>query len=276
MAIVEAEPNDIAALHSLALCADEEGRFRDAINWYDRGLVLNLGNKELWMGKGVALYRLGRTAEAKRSLERALRFDPEYTSALVWLGKVAIAERRYEEALEQLDRALALDPDDDGALFTKGVTLSLGFGRFDQALECYDRALGSAGKNVDVLTEKGVAHRALGQFAEGAAVFRRVLELAPGDGHARRNLEACEAELRGRGSDTEGEFPGRGLDGDGPIVVVEWDGDEDASPEDDGAVVHPDRKIRCPRCSHINIVAGTPGPHDIRCDSCGAAGTVTF
>ncbi len=287
---VERDPNDDASLYNLGLCEERSGHYAEAINWYDRGLVLNLNNKELWLRKGVSLHKLGRSAEAKRSLERALHFDPGFIPALTWLGRVAIAGRKYDEALEALDDALAIDPGNGDVLFSKGVALSMGFGRFGEALGCYVKALEADPGQVGVLMEKGVAHRALAEFGEAVLTFRRVLEFRPDDEHALRYLRACEAKAKEDETTPGGMEGAAGGPEPSPATEVDWDEPEDAddpaevawdddAPQpggDNGGEPHPPRRIKCPGCGHVNTVEGGPGMHDIQCIECGAQGRVRF
>src|SRR5689334_17326121 len=53
----------------------------------------------------AALYRSGRTREARGRLEPWLKRAPDSAPALVWKARLALAERRMAEAAEALQRA---------------------------------------------------------------------------------------------------------------------------------------------------------------------------
>jgi tetratricopeptide (TPR) repeat protein len=274
---VELNANDEGAIFGVALCMERGGKYQEAISWYDRGLVLDLKNKKMWLGKGISLQHLGRVAEAKRSLQRALDFDPEYTPAWIWLGRVHIANKKYGDAIEALEKALRIEPGEERAWFSKGVALSIGFGRFDEAVECYDKALESNPHQIEVLMEKGIAHRALGQYSNACSSFEKVLGLQSSNDLAKKNLQACQMEMEKHGESTTEtpRTPPSSTEVDD--ISVDWEGDDDASAEEDAEIpAHGPIKIRCPRCSKILEVDGTPGVHKITCEGCGAKGELKF
>lgn len=53
-----------------------EGRFAEALEYFEGALELDAGDPDLWNGKGVALRSLGRYAESVECFERSLELDP--------------------------------------------------------------------------------------------------------------------------------------------------------------------------------------------------------
>jgi tetratricopeptide (TPR) repeat protein len=76
---------------------------------------------------------------------------------------------RYEEALQAYDRALELNPDDSIVLNNKGLELDK-LGRCEEALQAYDRALELNPDYYDAWHNKGVALHKLGQYEEAAQI----------------------------------------------------------------------------------------------------------
>lgn len=110
---------------------------------------------------------------------------------------VALADqRRFGEALRELNEALALSPDHvDAHLVTGSVLLDLG--RFDEALRHYEHArtgdpgYGGAYRGI------GNALAGLGRFAEAAEQFRQALQIDPDD-HVALNGLATATARQGR------------------------------------------------------------------------------
>ena len=85
----------------------------EALEAYEKASSARAGDPRLWYKKGVALTML----------------------------------RRFEESLVCYDRAIQLDPAYTDAWFNKGSSLSLGFGRHQEAIQCFETAkrLGETG-----------------------------------------------------------------------------------------------------------------------------------
>ena len=63
---------------------------------------------------------------------------------------------RYDEAIQYYDKALQIDPNDTVALNNKGVALS-DLDRYDEAIQNYDKALQIDPNYTDALNNKGNA-----------------------------------------------------------------------------------------------------------------------
>jgi len=89
---------------------DDRGRYKEAIECYDRALEIDPQFNKTWNNKGIALDDLGRYEEAIECYDRALEIDPQYKWA--WNNKGLALDHlvSYEEAIKYYDRALAIDP----------------------------------------------------------------------------------------------------------------------------------------------------------------------
>jgi len=54
----------------------EEGKFEEALGFFDQALLLNQNDPELWNHKGVALRSMGRYDEAIECFNKSLELDP--------------------------------------------------------------------------------------------------------------------------------------------------------------------------------------------------------
>ena len=85
---------------------------------------------------------------------------------------------RYEEAIEYYDRALAIDPTLVESLSNKGASLH-SLARYEEAIEYFDRALAIEPSYVRSLANKGNSLNALGRSAEAIEYYDRALALEP-------------------------------------------------------------------------------------------------
>lgn len=164
---------------------------------------------------------------------RALPNHPNAVPAREMLGRVFIAERRFDDAEKQLTQLLALVPTHAEArrllgdirlrrgnaadairlyqevlryqpgnldvLENLGIALGMS-GRIDEAITVFERL--AAGRPADAVAPNllGRALALQGRFQEAAAQFRRAVALDPTSAEARANLAAAESELRSVGS----------------------------------------------------------------------------
>ncbi|RPJ40504.1 MAG: hypothetical protein EHM19_13580, partial [Candidatus Latescibacterota bacterium] len=109
------------------------GRNRESLGAYEEAARADPSSALLAYKLGVALLRDGRSAEAERELERAVRSDPAFGDALNALAYLrAESGARLEEALDLVDRALASGRAADVGYYhdTRGTILArLGRGR---------------------------------------------------------------------------------------------------------------------------------------------------
>ena len=59
----------------------EDGKFNDALCFFDQALLLNQNDPDLWNYKGTALRSLGRYEEAMECFNRSLKIDPRDRNA---------------------------------------------------------------------------------------------------------------------------------------------------------------------------------------------------
>ena len=59
----------------------EDGKFDDALGYFEQALLLNQDNPDLWNNKGIALRSLGRYEEAMECFNNSLRIDPRDKNA---------------------------------------------------------------------------------------------------------------------------------------------------------------------------------------------------
>jgi len=54
----------------------EDGQYEDALNSFERAILLNQNDPDLWNLKGIALRSLGRYNEAVECFNKSLEIDP--------------------------------------------------------------------------------------------------------------------------------------------------------------------------------------------------------
>jgi len=59
----------------------EDGKFTDALGFFEQALLLNQDNPDLWNHKGIALRSMGRYEEAMECFNKSLKIDPRDKNA---------------------------------------------------------------------------------------------------------------------------------------------------------------------------------------------------
>ncbi len=59
----------------------DEGKFEDALGYFEQALLLDEKNPELWNSKGVTLRSIGRYDEAIECFNKSLEIDPRDKTA---------------------------------------------------------------------------------------------------------------------------------------------------------------------------------------------------
>src|SRR5262245_39552256 len=89
------------------------------------------------LDQGMALHRQGKLADAERCYEEVLQRQPDHFAALHLLGVIARQTRRTERAVELSKRAIELNPKLAAAHSNLGNAL-MDLGRPAEALASYD------------------------------------------------------------------------------------------------------------------------------------------
>jgi tetratricopeptide (TPR) repeat protein len=197
------DPRDATSLSRRANCFFLLGRGEDAVGAHERLLELHPGRIGSWLDKAVTEKRLGRDAQALRSVidllevaqddddlarsARTLKKEleskktrPAARSHLGWLALAhqAVVEGRLRDALEVLDRALALAPRDPELWRFKGDVL-VERQQFDEGLHCYSEGLRYAPRDPQIWHAQGTALAQLRRFEAAVAAWDRAIEAAP-------------------------------------------------------------------------------------------------
>lgn len=127
---------------------------------------------------GLLQLGTGQTADAARSLTRAVALLPTHLAARLSLGRALLAEGAHADALAAADAALALDPANPQALFQRGTALS-GLGQPAEAVAALHAAVAADPANPAARLNLGNALADLDELAAAEAACREALAQSP-------------------------------------------------------------------------------------------------
>src|ERR1700736_6611210 len=140
---VASNPRYADAYFRLGIALEKLGDIGGAIVAYDRATKLLPSLTEAWFRAGALVYTLGHRDEAIGCFRRASATGGNTSFGRLGKARALLTEDRNQEAEKVLRKTLVRDPKNAMAHDLLGNLLSE-FGRFDEARECFQRAIAIA------------------------------------------------------------------------------------------------------------------------------------
>jgi len=134
------KPHYADAYFRLGIALEKLGNIGEAIAAYDRATQLLPSLTEAWFRIGALVYELGHREEAIGCFRRAVATGGKASFGRLGKARALLAEDRNQEAEQILRQTLSLDPSNAMGHDLLGNLLSE-FGRFNEARECFQRAI---------------------------------------------------------------------------------------------------------------------------------------
>ncbi len=194
---VRLDPEDFRWRYLAGFLDQEAGRLDDAMAAYQDAIELNPDYLPATLRQGQILAELHRPDHAKKRFLAVIARNPRNAPALAGIGRLAMTEKNYAEAIRYLEQALAIDP---GATRLR-YTLAMAYrqsGNLDQARDnlrlrgdvepaAADPVIASMARlsrSAQFYLEQGYAAARAGRDREAVVQFRKAVEFNPNDGSA--------------------------------------------------------------------------------------------
>ena len=116
--------------------------------------------------------------EAIECFDKAILLNPNHLEARFNKGTTLLHLKRYPKAIEAFNEALKLDPDYQQAWTNRGLAFGE-LGEYENEIKCYDSALDRNPCNIEALNNKGLALANLKQYKEALGYFENVIDINP-------------------------------------------------------------------------------------------------
>jgi len=185
--VLQNEPDNPVALHSLAMLAHRGGHSDTAVELLSRAIETNPQAPQLHYSLGVAYETVGRLEQAISAYKQAVSLNPEYLDAQNKMAILLLRLGRHTDALQESERAIALAPDNAHAHHLRGFILQAQ-GRYPEAIASYKQAIGLKRDFVDAYNHLGVALSSQNMCDEAIDSYKQAVALDPGYADAYNNL----------------------------------------------------------------------------------------
>jgi Flp pilus assembly protein TadD len=177
----------------------QAGKPAEAAAEFQTAIRLTPPDAILRNGLASSYLLLGRKDEALAQYRLAATIDPGSVGALVGMASILIEGGQLDEARGLLERAHALDPN-NALIYCNLASLSVKSGDFAQALSYADQGLARNPRLYVCDFYAAQALRGQGRFDEALRRLERLLEFAPGDAVAERELKLIREAQRAKES----------------------------------------------------------------------------
>ena len=187
---VDVTRGNYRAHNSLGAVLGNQGRTAEAIRHFEEALRLGPDGSEahhIHHNLGRALADSSRTEDAIRHYRDALRVKPDFAEAHNNLGLALVRLGRVDEALPHYQEAVRIDPTLAVAQNNLGLAL-YGLGRIDEAIARYSDAIRLDPRYADAYNNRGFAHASRGAGEAAIADFSAAVRARPSFEQARFNL----------------------------------------------------------------------------------------
>ena len=171
---------------------------------------------EVLFNLASAYYLAGRPEEALDACRKSVDMFPT-GRAEAGIGIIEAERGKFDIALDAFERAQILEPSDTSLTFRKGEILRL-LGRFDEALTTLSSVPESAGEYVHSLGSLGATLRSLGKHNEALAALDRALERQPAYPFAL--MQKAELLVEARLEDEAIELYKRAVEADASVISM--------------------------------------------------------
>lgn len=167
-------------LRDMGCRLSNEGKYGEAIEYYDRSILANPNYAYAWYKKGIAFLNVNRYQEGIECFEKTRKIDPNLYFSLVERGDIATPNKKFEKhdtekvTVSNKEKNTSKDKDLARNLFDTGCSLSDNR-KHKEAIEYYDRQILAKPYHLEAWLHKGTSFYERGMNQEAIECFDKAL-----------------------------------------------------------------------------------------------------
>ena len=180
------QSTDFGTILGLGVQEGIAGNVAQALEYFQRAIVLEPTSAKAYYNLGLAYKELGRPDLALAAYKKSLELLPDATTHTN-LGIIYFESGHYLQSIRQYQKALEINPFDERAYNNLGNVMTIQ-GNYKQALVYFEKALSINPKNDITLVNTGIALREAQYLPEAIKSFKAALKLNSQNVEAMANL----------------------------------------------------------------------------------------
>lgn len=165
-----ADPKLAEAHVCLGNLYNDTGKYKEAVEEFQRALALDHENVDALGGLGLAFERLRNPAAAEETYKKAIAQHPQYWAVYNWLGAFYYSQARYVDAVPMFQKVIALTPDNQRGYNNLGGIFVME-GKYSDAIPPLRKATELAPSR-DAYGNLGAAYFYLRQYPQAVDAFQ--------------------------------------------------------------------------------------------------------
>ena len=200
---INENPNNLYALMMKGFDLNGIGKFEEAIEIYDKVIIINSNSSKVYLFKAISLFNQGDLNDAVNNIKKALELNPFIEicktvarSILQDVGRflLFLEEIKFEKELVQLEEKIVQENSNIDAWQKRGFTLR-SLGKYRAALRTYDKVLEIDPSFSLAYFGKAQIYTKLYNYQEAINNCEKVLELNPENDGAKNILKEAKKSL---------------------------------------------------------------------------------
>jgi len=170
--------NDYSFNFSMAYTLGESGLYQQAVNYYEKALLLKPNDTLALHNLGINLLHAGRVNESIARFRKALQYNPKDFKTLRHLGYAFAESCQYESAITFYTKALKIEPDDPQTHKWMGFAC-LDADKIDTAINHFKKVLEYTPDDPFTYDSLGFANFILGNKEKAIEYCQKAIKLDP-------------------------------------------------------------------------------------------------